>query len=333
MVDGAVSSRAVPGAPQFDVVVGDRFIAAIAAPAPAPVLAALAGASRSDVVDLESIVGSLPVGGVGSIESFALVWWSPGERSRVTAVVRGDAVVDVDSPGGSRRFDARGIRPWLLAEFDDVIALRLTAVQATLERVDGNGERVSVDSSPVRATAVEWSATDDEPAVDGAPQAGTDTRLMGVRRPARERVEPAVEQSSAPDGAAATEHAGGPPPEASLPRVRIGRGPVRILSRPLLIGRRPLPPRIVGLSGPAPDLVAVPSPHAIVSGTHLELRLEGARIVATDLRSTNGTTVVSPTGTHRLRAGESVVVAPGASLDLGDDTIIEILPPPGTPPG
>jgi hypothetical protein len=34
---------------------------------------------------------------------------------------------------------------------------------------------------------------------------------------------------------------------------------------------------------------------------------------------------------RRLRAGESLVVTPGSSIDLGDDTIIEILPADGTP--
>ena len=56
---------------------------------------------------------------------------------------------------------------------------------------------------------------------------------------------------------------------------------------------------------------------------------EGARLVASDLRSTNGTTVIGPRAPRRLRAGESIVVVPGMSLDLGDDTIVEILPPPG----
>ncbi len=100
----------------------------------------------------------------------------------------------------------------------------------------------------------------------------------------------------------------------------------------MLIGRRPLAPRIPDVHGAAPELVAVPSPRAVVSGTHLELRLEGSRLVATDLRSTNGTIVRSASGSRRMRAGESIVVAPGTSLDLGDDTIIEILPAPAAPP-
>ena len=48
--------------------------------------------------------------------------------------------------------------------------------------------------------------------------------------------------------------------------------------------------------------------------------------MATDLRSTNGTVVRSASGVRRLRPGESVVVTPGTTLELGGDTIVEILP-------
>jgi pSer/pThr/pTyr-binding forkhead associated (FHA) protein len=116
-----------------------------------------------------------------------------------------------------------------------------------------------------------------------------------------------------------------------VPAYRIGDGPVHPVTGPVLIGRRPLAPRIPDALGASPELVVVPSPRAVVSGTHLELRLEGSRVVATDLRSTNGTIVRSPAGSRRMRSGESIVVGPGTSLDLGDDTIIEILPAPATP--
>ena len=115
------------------------------------------------------------------------------------------------------------------------------------------------------------------------------------------------------------------------PAFRIGGGPVHPVTGPVLIGRRPLAPRIPGALGASPELIAVPSPRALVSGTHLELRLVGSRVVATDLRSTNGTIVRSPSGSRRMRSGESIVVGPGTSLDLGDDTIVEIIPAPATP--
>jgi hypothetical protein len=132
-----------------------------------------------------------------------------------------------------------------------------------------------------------------------------------------------------PDAAGAPGRPVEPLPPAG-PRFRVVGGPERILTAPVLIGRRPMPPRVAGLAGPEPELVIVDSPQSVVSSTHLELRLEGTRLVATDLRSTNGTIVRSAAGVRRMRAGESLVVTPGSSIDLGDGTIIEILPAPGT---
>ena len=79
MVAGTVTSAAVPGARAWDVVVGDRFIAAVAAPAPDPCLAALATAAADGDVTIESLVGLVPLGGSHPVDSFAFVWW-PGRR-------------------------------------------------------------------------------------------------------------------------------------------------------------------------------------------------------------------------------------------------------------
>ena len=118
------------------------------------------------------------------------------------------------------------------------------------------------------------------------------------------------------------------------PRFRIGAGDPRSVTAPVRIGRNPAAPRVSPVTA---ELLRVDSPTSIVSSTHLELRREGRRLVATDLRSTNGTIVRAPGGTRRMRSGESIVVAPGTSLDLGDGTIVEILPAlgsfdAGTPP-
>ena len=54
----------------------------------------------------------------------------------------------------------------------------------------------------------------------------------------------------------------------------------------------------------------------------------GDSIVATDLKSTNGTSVNLPhKHWQRLRQGESIVVVPGTLVDIGDGNVIEILPP------
>lgn len=104
------------------------------------------------------------------------------------------------------------------------------------------------------------------------------------------------------------------------------------LDRPAHIGRRPSLPRVPQVV--RPRLVRVPSPLQEVSSTHLELRQQGASVVVTDLRSTNGTIVTMPGAVARvLRPGESLVVTPGTIIDLGDGNRIEILSLQSTPAG
>ncbi|WP_328706925.1 FHA domain-containing protein, partial [Clavibacter zhangzhiyongii] len=166
------------------------------------------------------------------------------------------------------------------------------------------------------------------------------------RRAAAAGAAPA-DAAAGPDAAARARSAGVPTvaiptaPEADGPRVvhaiRIlredatgGASPVdagteRIpLDVPVLVGRRPRPPRIV--RGAPPRLVAVPSPLGEISGTHLSVRQEAGAIVVTDLDSTNGTVVLAP-GAERLalRPGESLVVVPGTRVDVGDGVVLEIL--------
>jgi pSer/pThr/pTyr-binding forkhead associated (FHA) protein len=76
-----------------------------------------------------------------------------------------------------------------------------------------------------------------------------------------------------------------------------------------------------------PRLVKVASPSQEVSSTHIEVRQLGTSVVVTDMRSTNGSVVISPGAPPRkLRQGESVVVSPGSLVDIGDGNIMEILP-------
>lgn len=367
MVAGGVTSSASIGAPAWDVIVGDRFIVALAAPAPERVLSALAEAASDGELALERLVGMIPSGRVDPIDSFGIVWWPAESTSSVTAVVRGDAVVDLASPGGSRRFDARGIRPWHLADFDDVVAARITDATAPLDRVEMTGEAVVHPRASLRASAVEWAAeTPSRTTLQETPAARADADADTVLArhlheselheavadtivtprlppPPHHPVAPTSETPSH-DPAAVTPASAAWPSETAphspdlvlgaaapgSPSFRISGGTPVTVTSPVLIGRRPLPPRIAG-PGPAPKLVTVASPREIVSATHLELRLVGSRLVATDLRSTNGTVLRTPSGVRRLRAGESIVVMPGSTLELGDDTIVEILSAQGVP--
>jgi hypothetical protein len=92
------------------------------------------------------------------------------------------------------------------------------------------------------------------------------------------------------------------------------------------VGRRPSIPRIH--TGARPRLVTLPSPGKELSATHLELKVVGGTLVASDMRSTNGTVVQLPGAAPRtLIRGESAVVVPGTRIDLGEGAVLDILPP------
>jgi hypothetical protein len=113
-----------------------------------------------------------------------------------------------------------------------------------------------------------------------------------------------------------------PPPAPAYSFVVNSHQPIS-LDRPAYLGRKPSPPRIATVS--RPRLVRVPSPLGEVSSTHLELRQEGTMVIATDLKSTNGTQVRLPgSAPTRLRQGESIVVTPGSIIEIGDGNVIEI---------
>ncbi len=162
--------------------------------------------------------------------------------------------------------------------------------------------------------------------VDGADEVMADT-VMTSRRVVAELVEPALSVVSreAMEAALGVSQARSLP-EAGLYSFRVGEHsqPV-MLDRPARVGREPAAPRIP--TGVVPRLVRVASASQEVSATHLEVRQVGGSVIVTDLRSTNGSVVLQPGSVPRkLRQGESVVVTPGALVDIGDENILQILP-------
>lgn len=117
----------------------------------------------------------------------------------------------------------------------------------------------------------------------------------------------------------------GPPPPAACYAFVLGDAEPVLLDRPCIVGRLPSQPRI---QDRAPHrLVRVHSARGEVSSSHLELRQVGSTVVATDLRTTNGTVVRLPGSVPRaLLQGESVVVTPGTVVDIGDGNALSILP-------
>jgi hypothetical protein len=130
--------------------------------------------------------------------------------------------------------------------------------------------------------------------------------------------EPVVEPVTSPVGVQA--------PAQPMYRARLASGTEVPIDAAIYLGRRPSIPRIH--TGPQPHLVTLPSPGKELSATHLELRVVGEALVATDMRSTNGTILQLPGATPRtLIRGESAVIVPGTRIDLGEGAIIDILPP------
>ncbi|WIB62342.1 MULTISPECIES: FHA domain-containing protein [unclassified Curtobacterium] len=108
-----------------------------------------------------------------------------------------------------------------------------------------------------------------------------------------------------------------------VPAIRVGEQVVR-LDRPVVIGRRPAPPRVPLTARPL--LVTVPSRHGEVSGSHLAVRAEGTAVVVEDLASTNGTVVRAPGARpFRMPSGAAIVVLTGTVVDIGDGNTVEIL--------
>jgi FHA domain len=163
-----------------------------------------------------------------------------------------------------------------------------------------------------------------------SPESGDDLiadTIMTSRNPAVDLVEPRREKATQ----RAINDALGLSPGDALPLAgiysfRVGEfaEPV-MLDRPARVGRDPRLSRV--FSGTPPRLIRVSSPAHEVSATHVELRQVGSSVIVTDLRSTNGSVVLQPGSIPRkLRQGESVVVSPGALVDIGDENILQLLP-------
>jgi hypothetical protein len=190
-----------------------------------------------------------------------------------------------------------------------------TVVRARPGAVPGGPDPIDLESDTVIGPVIgpdgEPDAAPVEPPVLVGPPVG--------HPPVVER--PGVAREDSPEGRALVAE----PDATPWRRIRVNRHEPIPLDAPVLIGRSPVPPRIA--LGRAPRLVRVPSPGREVSGTHVELRQQGASVVVTDVHSTNGTIVVIPgSSARKLRQGESLVVSTGTVVDIGDGNTVEILP-------
>lgn len=329
------------------------MLAAVDATTPPAVVDELWRLACAGEVSVEQVVGAIPLA-PGESRSFAVVVGplatTSGECS-VTAVVRGSAVVDIDSVGGSRRFDARGALPWMLAEFGSVVAVTLGSGDAPargfavrpadalpIERGATRGDVLVWSVSPLAGaehtaddSAADDSAADDSAATDRAAaddEAGDDTVVSQraaseAHRPGDDTVIVGRDRSRDPQRppAEVAEHTPPAPPFT----LRFAGGETHVVLDTVIVGRNP---RNRGPRDGDATLVAVPSPHKSVSTTHVRFEAAGRSVTVTDEHSTNGT-IVTPDGAHglKLRPGDSLSLGGPAHVELGDGIIIEIIPP------
>jgi hypothetical protein len=249
----------------------------------------------------------------------------------VSVLVRGDVGVDVYSVGGSRRFAAAGMLPWLLADFQSVTGVVVGDDSAPPGPLDGTG--TALGSTTGNGDRLTWQAAPAGPALDDTVVMSAATRAIAMDDTVA-RAGTAIGDTVVLPFSQRSVH-GGAPTEGSreeLPRYgfRIDGSDYR-LHGAYYLGRQPRAPRI--RTRRPPTLLAVRSPTRSVSGTHLEIRQDGDAVVVTDLGSTNGTVLTPPGGTgERLRQGSSRTVLPGTRVDIGDGNIVEILPVSGDEP-
>lgn len=198
---------------------------------------------------------------------------------------------------------------------DSTYAPAAASAPAAEPRVDGDHAPDPFAATPGYEPM--WDATIARPGEPGSPPAddGPGDHDGATISVAQARALREAAQSSVPPLA--------PPRRPAPARVRLSTGQTVLLDRTVVIGRRPRSTRVTGTD--LPHLVAVDSPQQDISRSHLELRVEGDSVVATDLRTTNGTTLHrAGSDPVRLHPGEGTVVVTGDLLDLGDGITVVI---------
>ena len=336
---GRVGCALVPGrSPEWTFVVGRSFLAAVPIGTPNGIVATLIALVAEPQVKVESVVSLLPLSGEQTVESFVVV--VQGEATDkdgipVSSVVRGAIAADVFSVGGSRRFTAQGIRPWLLANFQAVIGIVIGSPLSGAVRPDLLDSGVQVGIGAVSGNTLFWSGSGSGTVTGQVASVGdtvirTPNPIETSRADAVSDADTILRPSQVAEDIALlwrhdSRHVQTPKASSVHYGFRLPNGEERRLDVVYFLGRRPRSPRIT-VARPR-RLMAVTSPTSAVSGTHLEIRQEGDSVVVTDLGSTNGTIVIPPRGRkQRLVSGQALVVMPGTTVDIGDGNIIEILP-------
>ncbi|MBJ8339566.1 MULTISPECIES: FHA domain-containing protein [Antrihabitans] len=107
----------------------------------------------------------------------------------------------------------------------------------------------------------------------------------------------------------------------TLGMIRFSTGMLVPIDKALVIGARPSVREVSELD--LPQLVTVPSAAREISRSHLGIKVDGWRVVALDLHSTNGSYLRRDgRAPSRIRPDEPLTLATGDTIDIGDGVIL-----------
>lgn len=325
--------------------VTDRFALLIGETAGDALATAAWEAMTAPDAAFDDVLSVIAAAGIGSLPDFALVELVDAASSSVSVAVRGSATIDLHGPQRST-YAGRGAGTWVEGSAQHVggISLALTTVPDSsvlplgrgIVRADAlrwglTGERERSRRRSAHTGAGDVSHASPDPVTESpAERAALETisidraalaEVVGPRRRSRQSSAPLEAEAGTPDVDDRTmlgaRRSGGGVTDAPAERryvLRLDPGEELALDRPIVLGRSPRADRHPGVR-----VVSVSSPRKEVSGTHVQVRLDGDVLEVRDLDSTNGTIIRDPAGEAvLLRGGAVTSVAPGTVLDLGD---------------
>lgn len=287
--------------------VSDRFLAVLGADAGDTAAASLWNMLADPEATLADVLSVLAAAPPSDLADMAVIELIDVPSKSVSVAVRGAARVELDGAGDAVD-GGRGAGAWSRGGAHEVSGMTLRLASA-----GGSVGTLPLARGVVRSDRLDWGPPPSPPEQTHTPEQApaaeeVDPPLATVRRERLPQAEPLIDDRTELSRSARRRRP---------PVLRIGNERPVDLTLPVVLGRSPRPAR-----HPGARLVTVPSPHREISGSHLEVHLDGDDLVARDLDSTNGTIVRNPDGSSMLlRQGAQVRVALGASLDLGEGSV------------
>jgi hypothetical protein len=315
-VNPSIRYSAWTDSPDWVLLVTRRIVVALNSPPDHALISRLWSTASAESATVDRVLDVVPAEVAGSPLSFAIVGMPVDDGdSAVTLFVHAGAGLDVLASGARRRVIAES-GPWFRTRLEAVSHVAL-----------GDPAQIHAPALPLTEGVVRAARLD---------MVFADERLTQPRTGAISVAEAAhdghtVLRSDLPrprDLAAPEEPAVLGGPRTLMYGYRLNGSQPFALDVPHYFGRNPKLPSAGG------RVVIVQSSTKSVSATHVKIEQVGDSVVVTDLKSTNGTSLIVPGSSwQRLAAGQSLVVPAGTFIDIGDGNVIEVMPGQPLEPG